>query len=277
MDNIYQPHVMRIAAIRQETSDVRTYRLAFRDPQVGKRFTFQAGQFGLFSVFGKGEAPFGIANSPTRNAYIECSVKRVGCVTGALHDLNVGDVVGFRGPYGRAFPIEKMFDKNLLFVGGGIGMAPLRSLLWNCLDRREDFGQITVVYGARSTADLVYKDELQQWVEIPDVNIVLTVDPGGADKDWQGRGGFVPPILEEIKPSPENTVVITCGPPIMIKFVLVSLGEMRFAREQIITTLEMKMKCGLGKCGRCNIGGAYVCKDGPVFDYTELVALPEEY
>jgi NAD(P)H-flavin reductase len=201
----------------------------------------------------------------------------VGKVTDALHDLDVGDLVGFRGPYGNAFPIESMVGKNLIFVGGGIGMAPLRSLLWNCIDRRDEFGDITVIYGARSVSDLVYQRELQEWVEMPDVNTVLTVDPGGEDESWEGEIGFVPTVLEKVNPSAENAVVITCGPPIMIKFVLVSLSKMKYEPEQIITTLEMKMKCGLGKCGRCNIGPAYVCKHGPVFSFDELQELPDEY
>jgi sulfhydrogenase subunit gamma (sulfur reductase) len=293
MENIYQPYLMSLQEITQETSDIKTFKLAFQDDQAGEDFEFEAGQFGLFSVFGKGEAPFGISNSPTRSGrgsnepmpesaqgvgrYVECSVKRVGKVTDALHSLNVGDIVGFRGPYGKAFPIESMLGKNLVFVGGGIGMAPLRSLLWNCIDRRGEFGDITVVYGARSVADLVYKQELQEWVGMPDVKTVLTVDPGGEDQSWKGEIGFVPTVLEKVNPSPRNTVVITCGPPIMIKFVLVSLSNMKYAPEQIITTLEMKMKCGLGKCGRCNIGPAYVCKHGPVFSFAELKELPDEY
>jgi sulfhydrogenase subunit gamma (sulfur reductase) len=277
MENIYRPHVMTIEAITQETSDIRTFNLAFQDLQAGENFTFEAGQFGLFSVFGRGEAPFGISNSPTRGDHIECSVKRVGKVTNALHELSIGDAVGFRGPYGRAFPIDEMQGKNLIFVGGGIGMAPLRSLLWNCIDTRENFGDITVIYGARSVADLVYKHELREWVDMEGINTVLTVDPGGEDEKWQGEVGFVPTILEKVNPSPENAMVITCGPPIMIKFVLVSLSKMQFAPEQIITTLEMKMKCGLGKCGRCNLGSAYVCKHGPVFNYAELRELPDEF
>jgi NAD(P)H-flavin reductase len=231
----------------------------------------------LFSVFGQGEAPFGIANSPTRKGYVECSVKRVGRLTHALHELNVGDAVGFRGPYGRGFPIDEMQGRNLVFVGGGIGMAPLRSLLQNCIDSRDAFGDITVVYGARSTADLVYKQELREWVAMEGIHTVLTVDPGGEDESWEGEIGFVPTVLEKVKPSSENTTVITCGPPIMIKFVLLSLAKMDFASEQIVTTLEMKMKCGLGKCGRCNIGPAYVCKHGPVFSFEELKVLPDEY
>jgi NAD(P)H-flavin reductase len=170
-----------------------------------------------------------------------------------------------------------MGGRNLIFAGGGIGMAPLRSLLWNCIDRRDEFGDITLIYGARSTADLVYKSELKEWVDMPDVNAVLTVDPGGEDESWDGEIGFVPAVLEKVDPSAKNAMVITCGPPIMIKFVLLSLTRMGFAPEQIITTLEMKMKCGLGKCGRCNIGPAYVCKHGPVFRYDELQQLPDEY
>ncbi|MCJ7738747.1 MAG: FAD/NAD(P)-binding protein, partial [Anaerolineae bacterium] len=205
------------------------------------------------------------------------AVKRVGRVTEALHRLGAGAEIGFRGPFGNSFPLDKLKGKNLVFVGGGIGVAPLRSLLWNCIDEREDFGEITVVYGARSTADLVYKRELKEWDAMDGINTVLTVDPGGEDEDWEGEVGFVPTVLERANPSPENSVVITCGPPIMIKFVLVALAKMKFAPEQIITTLEMKMKCGLGKCGRCNIGPAYVCKHGPVFSFAELKELPDEY
>ena len=277
MENIYEPKLMTIEAIMQETPDIKTFRLEFKDNGFKEEFDFQSGQFGLFSVFGRGEAAFGIANSPTRGGHIECSLKRVGKVTSAFHELNVGDTVGFRGPYGRGFPIDEMKGKNLIFAGGGIGVAPLRSLLWNCIDTREDFGDITVIYGARSTADLVYKRELQEWVAMEGLNTILTVDPGGEDENWKGEIGFVPAVLEKVNPSSENAMVITCGPPIMIKFVLVSLTKMGFAPAQIITTLEMKMKCGLGKCGRCNIGSAYVCKDGPVFSYEELKELPGEY
>ena len=276
MEQIYQPQLLVVEDIKQETPDIKTFRLAHREDG-DDGFAFQAGQFGVFSVFGKGEAPFGIANSPTRGDVLEASLKRVGKVTAALHELNVGDTVGYRGPYGRGFPLEEMKGKNLVFAGGGIGMAPLRSLLWNCLDTREDYGDITVIYGARSINDLVYKEELQEWLARDDMNTVLTVDPGGEDENWTGEVGFVPAVLESVNPSAENAVAITCGPPIMIRFVLVSLTKMGFAPEQIITTLEAKMKCGLGKCGRCNVGPAYVCKHGPVFRYDELQELPAEY
>jgi len=277
MENTFLPHLMTVERIVQETPDIKTFRLTFQEDRVNGKFAFQPGQFGIFSVFGQGEAPFGFANSPTRAAYIECSIKRVGKVTRAFHKLNVGDTVGFRGPYGRGFPIDEMRGKNLIFAGGGIGLAPLRSLIWNCIDTRADFETITIIYGARSTADLVYKQDLKQWVETEGIHTVLTVDPGGEDEIWKGEIGFVPTVLEKVAPSPQNAVAITCGPPIMIKFVLRSLTKMGFAPRQIITTLELKMKCGVGKCGRCNIGSLYVCKDGPVFSYEQLKELPDEY
>lgn len=277
MENIYLPKLMTISEIVDETWDIKTFKLSPADEADDTWNEFRAGQFGVFSIFGQGEAPFGMANSPTRNEFIECSIKRAGKVTAAFHELNVGDTVGFRGPYGNGFPLEELSGKNLLFVGGGIGLAPLRSLIQNCLDTRENFSDITILYGARSTGDLVYKDELAEWKGMSGVETVLTVDPGGEDDEWKGKVGFVPTILEEMKPSPENTVLVTCGPPIMIKFVLASAAQLGFTPEQIVTTLEMKMKCGLGKCGRCNIGPKYICKDGPVFTYAELKDLPDEY
>jgi len=273
----YRPMKMRIASITPETSDVKTFRLHFCDEAEGESFEFRAGQFGLYSVFGAGEATFCIASSPTRKGYIECSVKRAGKVTGDLHECNEGDIIGFRGPYGNWFPIEDLKRKNLLFIGGGIGLAPLRSLIWNCLDLRDQFADITVLYGARSVADLVYKAELRDWQGRDDVETVYTVDPGGETPGWDGRVGFVPAVLEQMKPAPEGTVVVTCGPPIMIKFTLVALTELGFPMDSVVTTLENRMKCGIGKCGRCNVGSQYVCKDGPVFRCSELTSLPQEY
>lgn len=277
MKDIYLPELAIVKEIQSETVDVKTFKLVFQDAGLQKSFTYKSGQFIEFSVLGKGEAPFCLASSPTRKGYIECSIKRMGKVTQAIHELEEGETVGIRGPYGNGFPLEMMYNKNLIFVGGGIGLAPLRSLIWNVLDRRESFGDITIIYGARTVADLVYKKELKMWQKTAGVKTVLTVDPGGENKDWQDKIGFVPTVLEQENPSPENAVVITCGPPIMIKFVLIALGKMNFTPEQIITTLEMKMKCGLGKCGRCNIGSIYVCKDGPVFSYKQIREFPDEF
>ncbi len=277
MKDIYLPQLAIVKEIQSETLDIRTFKLVLQDAGLQESFTYKSGQFIEFSILGKGEAPFCLASSPTRKGYIECSIKRMGKVTQAIHELEEGETVGIRGPYGNGFPLEMMQDKNLIFVGGGIGLAPLRSLIWNVLDRRKSFADITIIYGARTVADLVYKKELKMWQKTPGVKTVLTVDPGGESKDWQGKIGFVPTVLEEESPSPENAVVITCGPPIMIKFVLITLGKINFAPEQIITTLEMKMKCGLGKCGRCNIGSIYVCKDGPVFSYKQIREFPDEF
>ena len=275
--NIYLPHLMRIAAVRDEAPGVKTFRLEFLDQAAAAGFDFRTGQFGLYSAFGEGESTFCIASSPTRKGYIECTFREVGRVTAALADKGVGDIVGFRGPYGNVFPIEDWKGKHLVFIAGGIALPPLRSVIWNCLDRRDWFGDITVVYGARSVADLVYKHELREWSERADLKLVCTVDPGGQTPDWTGKVGFVPPIVEELAPRAEDSVAIVCGPPIMIKLTLPVLERLGFAPDAIFTTLENRMKCGLGKCGRCNTGRSFVCKDGPVYTLADLQALPAEY
>lgn len=277
MDNIYRPLLAKIEEIRLETPDTKTFKLKFTDPELAEGFSFKAGQFGEYSSFGSGESTFCIASSPTRKGYIECSFKVIGKVTSALNQKEVGDELGFRGPYGNGFPIEKFQKKNLLFIAGGIGMAPVRSLIWNCLDQRDKYGDITILYGARSVADLCYKEELLEWEERDDIKFIKTVDPGGETEDWTGKVGFVPTVLTEIAPSASDSYAITCGPPIMIKFVLQALEKLNFAPDKIITTLENRMKCGLGKCGRCNIGGTYVCTDGPVFTAEELSRLPADF
>jgi NAD(P)H-flavin reductase len=277
MQNPYIPNSAKIEKITEETSDIKTFKIVFQDEKLRQEFSYRPGQFVEFSVYGIGEAPFCLASSPTRKEYIECSIKKLGKVTQAIHELEEGNVVGIRGPYGNGFPVVEMQGKNLIFVGGGIGIAPLRSLIWYCLDNRKDFRDIIIIYGARSVADLVYKEELRKWEQKHRVKTILTVDPGGETKDWKRKIGFVPKILEEVNPSPENSFVITCGPPIMIKFTLLSLIEMKFTPEQIITTLERQMRCGIGKCGHCMIGHLYVCKDGPVFSCAELEKLPAEY
>jgi len=275
MENIYLPYLAEIIDIKQETPDVKTFRLKFNDGEIEHSFDYKPGQFVEFSIFGEGEAPFCISNSPTRKSGIECSVKRMGKITQALHELDTGDTVGIRGPYGNGFPIEDLKNKNLLFVAGGIGLAPLRSLINYCLDNRGDFKSITIVNGARTSKDLVYKNEYQAWEKAKDTKLYLTVDC--QEENWTCMVGVVPKILEQLKPTCKDSVVIVCGPPIMIKFTVPVLLKIGFCPEAIITTLEMKMKCGLGKCGRCNIGNLYVCKDGPVFTYTQLEALRYEF
>ena len=275
--SLYQPHLVTVDHIEDETPDTRTLRLKFKDPAVADTFDFKAGQFGEYSVFGAGECTFCIASSPTRRGYIECSFKAVGRVTNALREVNVGGTIGFRGPYGNAFPVESWFGRNVLFIAGGIGLAPVRSVIWNVLDLRDRFGDVTIVYGARSVCDLVYRRELVEWRSRPHVRVVKTVDPGGETPDWRGEIGFVPAVVEKAAPSARDAVAVVCGPPIMIKYTLPVLERLGFPPDRIFTTLENRMKCGVGKCGRCNIGPVYVCKDGPVFTAAELAQLPAEF
>ncbi len=272
--NIYQPNLAEIVEIKQETSDVKTFKLKFKDQAIADSFDYQPGQFVEFSVFGEGEAPFCISNSPTRKPNLECSVKRTGQVTDALHELNIADTIGIRGPYGNGFPVEKLRNKNLVFVAGGIGLAPLRSLINYCLDKRSDFKEITIVNGARTSKDLVYQDEYETWKAAKNTQLHLTVDCN--EENWTCMVGVVPKILEQLKPTCEDSLAIVCGPPVMIKYTIPVLLKLGFCPEAILTTLEMKMKCGLGKCGRCNIGNLYICKDGPVFSYAQLKDLNHE-
>jgi NAD(P)H-flavin reductase len=275
--NLYTPHMMRVTERIDETPDTRTLRLEFIDPEVKDSFTFEAGQFGEYSDLGEGECTFCIASSPTREGYIECCFKAVGKVTDALRSLEVGDWLGFRGPYGNSFPLEEMTGRDVVLIAGGIGLAPVRSLVWNLLDLREHFAAITIIYGARSVADLVYKRELEDWQSREDVALWQTVDPGGETPEWRHHVGFVPTIVEQAAPSSDDAFAVVCGPPIMIKFTLPVLEKLGFDGDHIYTTLENRMKCGIGKCGRCNIGPVYVCKDGPVFSARQLAELPQEF
>jgi NAD(P)H-flavin reductase/formate hydrogenlyase subunit 6/NADH:ubiquinone oxidoreductase subunit I len=300
--NIYRPYLMRVAAVRDETPDVRTMRLEFVDPAEGAAFDFRVGQFGLYNALGEGESTFCIASSSTRKGYLECTFRQAGRVTQALRRLNAGDLMGFRGPYGNSFPVESWRGKDLLFIAGGIALPPMRSVIQYCLDHRPDYGDITIVYGARTWSDHVYKDELAEWEARPDVNLWLCVDwkggPQGlidapAEEGWRPLNlkspgesvldpkhrrytGFVPQMVEAARPSPANRVAVLCGPPVMIKFTLQSLQKLGYQSENVFTTLENRMKCGLGKCGRCNVGPVYVCKEGPVFTASQVAALPPE-
>lgn len=277
MHNLYVPHLMTIEDVINEAPDVMTFNLVFKDEKLRDTFEFQTGQFGEYSAFGHGECTFCIASAHTRKGYIQCTFRKSGKVTEALSRMEIGDTIGFRGPYGNVFPLDRMKGKNLVFVAGGIGLPPLRSLICTVLDNREDYGNITIVYGARTVADLVYKEELKHWADRKDVKMVTAVDPGGETPEWKGKVGFVPTVLEETAPSGDNAMAVVCGPPIMIKFSLQSLEKLGFTKDNVISTLENRMKCGFGKCGRCNVGNIYVCKDGPVFTAAEIAAMPNDF
>jgi sulfhydrogenase subunit gamma (sulfur reductase) len=216
-ENIYMPYQMRIEKVTHEAPGVKTFRLKFINEEDEKKFDFKAGQFGEYSVFGAGESTFCVASPPTRKGYIECTFRLTGKVTSALQRCEEGSIIGFRGPYGNIFPLDEWKGKNLLFIAGGIALPPMRCVIWNALDLRDNYKDISILYGARTVADLVYKHELKEWEERKDVKLVTTVDPGGETPDWKGEIGFVPAVLEKMAPKAENTIAIVCGPPIMIK------------------------------------------------------------
>jgi NAD(P)H-flavin reductase len=265
-----------------DTHDIKSFRLKFLNKEDEAKFKYLPGQFSELSIYGKGESPIGIASSPTEPGYVEFTVQRAGAiqpglVTAALHDMDEGAKIGLRGPLGNSWPIEFLEKKNIVVVGGGFAFTTLRSLINYMLysDNRSRFGEITVIYGARTSGLLLYKDELAAWEKRDDIKTIITVDKG--DETWKGREGFVPAVCKDIAPSPKNAVVVICGPPIMIKFTLPVFFELGFSKENILTSLEMRMKCGIGKCGRCNVGYKYVCSDGPVFSLAELDELPRDF
>ena len=268
------PMIGVVTDIRQETPDVKTFRV--NAPEGGKLFEHKPGQCAMVSVPGVGEAMFSITSSPTNKEYQEFSIKKCGVLTDYLHELQVGDEITVRGPYGNNFPVDtELKGKDLLFVAGGIGLAPLRSVINYVLDNRDDYGKVDILYGSRSADDLVQLKEIQEvWMKAKDVNVYLTIDR--PQEGWDGHVGFVPAYLKELELSADKTVLV-CGPPIMIKFVLAALTEMGYSKTQAYTTLELRMKCGIGKCGRCNVGDKYICKDGPVFRMDQLEELPSEY
>lgn len=268
------PMLAQVTDIRRDTPDVKTFRVVGMDGK--KPFVHIPGQCAMLSVPGIGEALFSITSSPTQQAYLEFSIKKCGCVTEWLHAIEPGQQVTLRGPYGNGFPVDTAFrGQDMLFVAGGIGLAPLRSVINYIRDNRASYGKVDIVYGARSKEDLVdYPEITGQWCRESDLSVHLTIDR--AQDGWDGHVGFVPNFVRDLR-FETNKIAVICGPPIMIKFTLAALQELGFAREQVYTTMELKMKCGLGKCGRCNIGSKYVCKDGPVFRFDALDELPDEY
>ena len=268
------PQLGVVTAIRTDTPDIKTFRVNALGG--GKVFEHEPGQCAMLSIPGVGEAMFSITSSPTEKDFMEFSIKKCGCLTSWLHQMDVGQEILIRGPYGNGFPVDTALKgQNLLFIAGGVGLAPLHSVINYVRANRADYGTVDIVYGSRSMEDLLDLDEIQnEWAKEEGINVHLTIDR--AQDTWPGHVGFVPSYVKELGFDPDKNVLV-CGPPIMIKFTLGSLTELGFVNTQIYTTMELRMKCGVGKCGRCNIGNKYVCKDGPVFRFDELGELPSEY
>lgn len=276
MKNTYLPFPMKVEKIITEDPDkfLKTFDLSFARDTDRETFRYMPGQFCEFSILGKGESPFGIASSPTEPDFLRFTVNRTGSVTNEIHHLREGDVVGIRGPLGNWYPVENFKGKNIVIIGGGFAFTTLRSLLVYLLEHREDYGEITMIYGARNPDLFIYKDELAAWEKRTDMKLYLTIDR--QVDGWDKEVGFVPAVTEKIAPEVENTEVVVCGPPIMIKFTLPVLVNLGFPDSNVYTSLERRMKCGIGKCGRCNIGPRYVCIDGPVFSLAQLKEIPED-
>ena len=274
MNEMLIPKLGVVTAIRTDTPDIKTFTVNAIGG--GKVFEHMPGQCAMLSIPGVGEAMFSITSSPTEKDFMEFSIKKCGCLTSWLHAMDVGQMVTIRGPYGNAFPVEtELKGKNLLFIAGGVGLAPLHSVINYCLAKRENYGTIDIVYGSRSADDLLDLEEIQNvWCKTEGINVYLTIDR--PQEGWDGHVGFVPNYVKELGFDPDKNALV-CGPPIMIKFTTAGLMELGFKPEQVFTTMELRMKCGIGKCGRCNIGDKYVCKDGPVFRFDELGELPSEY
>ena len=270
-DNIYLPHPARILKVTEENAQIKSFTLAFTDPGLNDSFTYRPGQFMMVSAPHCGEAPISISSTPTRPGSLELSVRKAGTLTNALHDLKKGDLIGLRGPYGKPFPMETLKGRDLVFVAGGIGLAPLRSVINFCLDHKGEYGAISILYGSRSPQDIAFSADLKRWQQEPGVECLLTVDTG--EPGWQGQVGVVTTLLAKIHPDTTRSSGLICGPSVMIRFVLAELTRMGFADQEIITTLERHMKCGVGICRHCHMDRTLVCVDGPVFTLAQLHAL----
>lgn len=272
--NPYLPHPARIIRTLPQISDHLLFQMKFEGKEIAKSFTYRPGQFVMLSVIGTGEAPFSISSSPTRQGIVELCVRRIGHVTNSLFKLPPNSLVGIRGPYGNGFPIEQLEGNNLLLVAGGLGMAPLRSLLGYALDNRTKFKNITLMYGARNPDDMLFKYELLNLLDRADINCLLTVD-NDESGIWKARVGVVTELFDNLEIDSSQTYAAICGPDVMFRFVLKKLLERNFSKDRILMSLERNMQCGVGKCGHCMIGYKYTCLNGPIFTYWDAINLPE--
>jgi NAD(P)H-flavin reductase len=272
--NPYQPHMARIVRIHRMVENTHLFTVRFLDEDVAQSFRHLPGQFVMLSVPGVGEAPISISSPPSRSGVLELCVRLAGRVTGALYRLNPNDAVGIRGPYGNGFPIRELAGSDLLLAAGGLGMAPLRSLLWYALDNRDRFGRLTLMYGAKTPADMLFRDEFLTLTDRGDLRCLLTVDadPSGT---WTHAVGLLPRLFDAASIDPSRTYAAVCGPPVVYRIILQRLLSLGFRKDRILMSLERRMKCGVGKCGHCSIGYKYTCLHGPIFTYWDAMNLPE--
>ncbi len=269
-NSVYLPEVAEVVSTRQLTEMERYIELKLRDT---RGFDFNPGQFIQLSILGIGEAPISISSSPFKKSTIGICVRKVGDVTTAIHQLEVGSLLGIRGPLGHGFPVKEMKGKDLVFVAGGLGLAPLRSLINYVFERRDDFAKIIILYGAKNPEEILFVEELERWKKRKDIEIGITVDK--PDDCWTGKSGVITRLIPHLRLEPENTYALIVGPPVMYKYVLLELQMKQIPEDQIIMSLERRMKCGIGKCGHCQINGIYVCLEGPEFSYHKLKFLSE--
>jgi len=273
IESPYMPIMAELLKVEQMTVSEKLFTLRLPN---GRSLGNKPGQFVGVSLLGLGDAPISVSSSPSRSKEtFELCVRRVGDITNALHTLTPGVFIGIRGPFGQSFPIEKMTGKDILLVSGGLGLAPLRSLINNVLDERALFGRVIILYGTKHPSELLFKDELKMWTERDDIEFHLTVDR--ADEGWQGNVGVITTLFPQLTIDPDNTVAAICGPPIMYRFVLKELLNKKIPETQIYLSLERRMKCAVGKCGHCKIDQLYCCLDGPVFNYTQLKGVEEAF
>ena len=274
VDNPYLPHLARITRIHRMVPDNHLFQLRFLDDGLNESWRHRPGQFVELSVIGTGEAPISIASSPTRRGFLDLCVRRVGRMTNALYRLSMNDIVGVRGPYGNGFPVEEMHGHDLLIIAGGLGMAPLRSLLWYALDNRDRFGSVTLMYGTKTPREMLFRDELISLTNVDAMTTLLTVDRD-PDGDWKHHVGLLPTLFDHVEIDARRTYAAVVGPPVVYRFVLRELLARNFAKDRILMSLERRMKCGVGKCGHCTVGYKYTCLEGPVFTYWDAINLPE--
>ena len=267
LSNPYRPWSARITSIIDVTATEKLFELRIIDERVREAFRHSPGQFVEVSIFGLGEAPVSISSSPSKQGFIELCVRKTGEVTEALHEMQCGDIVGLRGPFGRGFPFEDMKGHDILLVAGGLGVAPLRALINNIHDERSEFGKVTIIYGAKTPEELMFREQFEMWRHRNDFDLYLTVD--NPSEGWDGEVGVVTKPFERIEIDADNTFGALCGPPVMYPFVINEMRKKGISYDHIYVSFERHMKCGMGKCGHCQIGHQYVCIDGPVFNYWE--------